>query len=346
MTARQERSFGHTTDGADVPLVTLRNAHGIEAGVIAYGATLREWWLPDRHGRRVNVVLGAGTLAEYESGFPAAGAVIGRVANRIAGASFVLNGREVRLAANEGRHQLHGGPGGFGTRVWRVEPGPEDVASVTLTLTSPDGDQGYPGTLEASVTYTLDDLDTLRLDYAARCDQPTPVNLTNHAYFNLAGSGDVFRHELWLDAPCYTPTDRELIPTGDVASVRGTPLDFTTPAPIGARLAALTTWPGGYDHNLTFDGGRDPDRPVARLADPDSGRTLTVRTREPGVQLYSGNHFDDLVGVDGVRWPRHAGVCLETQHWPDAVHHPAFPSIVLRPGERFTSTTSFAFSLR
>jgi len=345
-TARTERPFGTLPDGAGVSIVTLRNARGLEAEVVAYGATLRAWRLPGRDGRSVNVVLGADTLDATLGGFPAAAAVVGRVANRIAGAGFTLRGHEVQLVPNEGRHQLHGGPHGFAKRLWRVESGPDDAARVTLTVSSPDGDQGYPGTLEASVTYTLGDDDTLRLDYSAACDQDTVVNLTNHAYFNLAGAGDVLAHELWIEAERYTPTDRELIPTGAVTPVRGTPLDFTNAESIGARMAALASWPGGYDHNLTFDAQRDPAQPVARLTDPDSGRTLVLTTTEPGVQLYSGNHFDGITGVDGVRWPRHGGVCLETQHWPDAVHHPEFPSIVLRAGERFESTTAFAFHLR
>jgi len=343
--ARTDQPFGTLPDGAVVPIVTLRNAHGLEAEVIAYGATLRAWRLPDRDGRSVNVVLGAETLDATLGGFPAAAAVVGRVANRIAGAGFTLKRRAVQLVANEGRHQLHGGPHGFAKRLWNVAPGPEDAAQVTLTLSSPDGDQGYPGTLDVSVTYTLGDDDALHLEYVATCDQDTVVNLTNHAYFNLAGAGDVLAHELWIDAECYTPTDRELIPTGAVAPVRGTPLDFTNATPIGAHMPALASWPGGYDHNLTFEARRDPAKPVARLTDPGSGRTLVLTTTEPGVQLYSGNHFDGITGVDGVRWPRHGGVCLETQHWPDAVHHPEFPSIVLRAGERFTSSTSFAFRL-
>jgi aldose 1-epimerase len=346
--ARTEQPFGTLPDGAVVPIVTLRNARGLEAEVVGYGATLRAWRLPGRDGRSVNVVLGAGTLADTLGGFPAAAAVVGRVANRIAGAAFTLRGREVKLVANERRHQLHGGPRGFAKQPWTVAPvaaGAPDAAHVTLTLSSPDGDQGYPGALDASVTYTLGDDDTLRIDYAVVCDQDTVVNLTNHAYFNLAGAGDVLGHELWLDAEGYTPTDRELIPTGDIATVRGTSLDFTNATPIGARIASLASWPGGYDHNLTLDAGRAPDAPVARLADPASGRTLVMTTTEPGVQLYSGNHFDGVMGVDGVRWPRHGGVCLETQHWPDAVHHPEFPSIVLHAGERFASTTTFAFHL-
>ena len=278
-----------------------------------------------------NVVLGASTFDKYLHGFGTPAAVIGRVANRIANARFTLDGVEYKLAANIPPHHIHGGNKGFGSVVWKAQPLPGDAhaAAVRFTYLSKDGEEGYPGNLTASVTYTVTDDNELRLDYAATTDKPTLVNLTSHAYYNLAGSGDIAGFELWLAADDYTVADEQLIPTGEIASVRSTPLDFTMPALIGSRAGQLTPRPGVYDHNYVISGGGHSLTLAARVRDPKSGRTMELRTTQPGVQFYTGG-------------PQ--AFCLETQHYPDSIHHPNFPSIVLKPGERFSSTTVYTFS--
>jgi len=332
----EENHFGRMPDGSPVMQFTLRNAKGIAAKFISYGATLTELQAPDGNGALSNVVLGATTLEPYLKGFNAA-AVIGRVANRIAKARFTLDGVEYTLAANNGPNHIHGGHVGFAKVVWQAKAlpvGPRDAA-VQFTYLSKDGEEGYPGNLTVKVTYTLTDDNELRIDYEATTDKATPVNLTNHAYFNLAGSGDVLEHELWLAADRYTPADEQLIPTGEIARVKGTPLDFTTPTRIGARIEQLKPNPNGYDHNFVIrDGGGKSLVVAARVTEPKSGRVMEVRTTEPGVQLYTGNHL------------QHGALCLETQHYPDSVNKPNFPSTILRPGKTFKSTTVFAFSTR
>ena len=332
----EEREFGTLPDGTPVKQITLLNAKGMVVRVISYGAIITEIQVPDRHGARTNVVLGADTLDRYLKGFNAPAAVIGRVANRIAKARFTLEGVEYKLAANNGPNHLHGGHVGFARVVWRAKPLPPAAHEVAaqFSYVSRDGEEGYPGTLTVTVTYTLTDANELRLDYKATTDKATPVNLTNHAYFNLAGFGDVLDHELWLNADRYTPTDDQLIPTGEIASVKDTPLDFTSATRIGARIGQLKPHPNGYDHNYVINRGSTPLALVARLTERNSGRVLEVRTTEPGVQLYTGNHL------------KHAALCLETQHFPDSVNQPAFPSTILRRGETFRSTTVFAFSAR
>jgi aldose 1-epimerase len=317
-------------------LVTLRSANGVVVRLADWGATLLGIDWPHAAGT-VRVVLGPGDPERELARFPAAGAILGRFANRIAGARFDLDGTTVALVANEGRNQLHGGAAGFAHRGWTLDQG--DDRSARFRLTSPDGDQGYPGTLDVSVTYALSDEGELSIAYEATTDRATPINLTHHAYFNLAGGGDVLGHELWLDADGYLPIDREKIPTGEIAPVDGTPFDFREPRTIGDRIAALEPWPGGYDHCMVLRADRDPRVPAARLRHVESGRTLEVITDQPGIQLYTGNHLHDLAGAGGVRFPKHGGVCLETQHFPDSVHHPEFPPVILRPGERFASRT-------
>jgi|DewCreStandDraft_1066081.scaffolds.fasta_scaffold00005_123 aldose 1-epimerase len=322
--------------GADGRLIrefVLRNRTGMEVRGIGFGATLTGIWVPDGRGGKTNVILAAAEPAEYEKGFGGAAAVIGRVANRIAGARFTLDGVEYRLTPNAGRHHIHGGRRGFSQVWWQpagsgVEP---EAAWIRWEYVSPDGDEGYPGTLRVHVKYTLTDGNEVRVEYEAQTDRPTPVNLTQHAYFNLAGHGDIRNHELWLAARFYTPTDEELIPTGEIRTVVGTPLDFTTPTRLGARMAALEPRLRGYDHNYVLGGDGTLLRLVARLRDPLSGRGMEVETTEPGLQLYTGNHL------------QHRGVCLETQHYPDAVNQPHFPSVILRPGQVFRSTTVFRF---
>jgi aldose 1-epimerase len=340
----EEREFGKLPNGTAVKLFTLRNASGMSAKIMTYGAILTELRVPDRHGVATNVVLGADTLEQYLKGFRSPAAVIGRVANRIAGARFTLDGVEYKLAANDGPNHIHGV---FDKRVWEAKalPPGEGRAAVQLSYLSKDGEEGYPGNLTVKLTYTLTDNNELRLDYEAATDRATPINLTSHAYFNLAGAGDVLDHELWLAAVSYTPADDALIPTGQIATVKGTPLDFTKPTRIGARIAQFYPKPGGYDHNFVLDGeaGQRAAGPpgngkplalAARVREPVSGRVMEVRTTEPGVQLYTGNHL------------KHAALCLETQHYPDSVNHPGFPSTILRPGQAFSSTTAFAFSVK
>jgi aldose 1-epimerase len=330
----EERAFGRTRDGTEVQLFTLRNKHGMTVTIMGYGATVTQVLVPDRDGAFTNVVLGADSLDRYLGGFAGSAAVIGRFANRIAKARFQIDGREYQLAANNSPNHIHGGRIGFANVVWRGEalPAKSRQAAVRFTYRSRDGEEGYPGNLLVHVTYTLDDRNALRLDYEAETDQPTPVNLTNHAYFNLAGGGDVLDHVLWLAADRYTHADEALIPTGDLARVRGTPLDFTAPTRVGDRIAQLKPRPGGYDHNYVLNSGGKSLALAGRLRDPKSGRVMELRTTEPGTQLYTGNHLG------------HAGLCLETQHYPDSVNQPHFPSTILRPGKRFKSTTLFTFS--
>jgi aldose 1-epimerase len=343
------QDWGRTADGQPVSLVTLSNRHGMVAKITSYGAIITELHVPDRQGQVTNVVLGFDNLDRYLQGHPAFGATIGRVANRIAGARFTLDGKEYPLAANIGPHHIHGGRVGFHQRVWQTRPLPPqaDRAAVEFSYLSVDGEEGYPGNLAVKVTFTLTDDNELRIDYEAETDQPTPVNLTNHSYFNLAGHGDVLGHQLEIAADRYTPSDRALIPTGEIAPVAGTPLDFTTPKAIGARIDQLRPHPNGYDHNYVLNSGGGELAFAARAVEPDSGRVLEAWTTEPGVQLFTANGLDGrIVGTGGVAYPRHAGFCLETQHFPDAINQPRFPSVVLRPGTTFRSTTVFRFSVQ
>jgi aldose 1-epimerase len=341
----EQREFGKTAEGTPVQVFTLRNARGMVVKVMALGATITEIHAPDRNGSFTNVVLGSDNLEAYLKGHPAAASVIGRFANRIARAQFTLDGVEYKLAANNGPNHIHGGNRNFSKVVWeaRALPAREHEAAVQFTYLSKDREEGYPGTLKVSVTYTLTGDNELRLDYEATTDKATPVNLTNHAYFNLAGSGDALGHELWLDADRYTPADDALIPTGELASVKGTPLDFTTPTPIGARIEQLRPRPGGYDHNYVLrTEGRTPKR-IARAVEPKSGRVMEVSTTEPGVQLYTANHVRNFTGAGGAVFGKHAGFCLETQHYPDTPNKPQFPSCIVRPGQTFHSATVFKF---
>lgn len=327
----EKTEWGKLPDGRPVHLFALRNGNGMTVKVMEYGATITAIQAPDQNGHFTNVVLSAGSLGEYLNGFGGAASVIGRFANRIALAKFTLDGKEYQLAANNGRNHLHGGRKGFASVLWQGEALPRANA-VRFTYRSPDGEENYPGTLNVRVTYRLTDDNELIIGYEARTDKPTVVNLTNHAYFNLAGGGKILDHILWLAAEKYTPTDDELIPTGEIASVKGTPLDFTEPTRIGARIDQLKPKLNGYDHNFVLPPSDNGPVLAARARDPKSGRVMEVRTTEPGVQLYTGNHL------------AHRGFCLETQHFPDSPNQPGFPSTVLRPGETFRSRTIFAFS--
>ncbi len=314
----EESDFGKMPDGKVVRIFTLRNAHGMAVKVMTQGATMTQLWAPDRDGKCADVVLGADTLAAYLRGGPPGAAIVGRVANRIAGARFTLDGTEYRLTANNGTNQIHGGRRGFSSVVWEAKalPAANDQAAVQFSYLSKDGEEGYPGNLAATVTYTLNDNNELRLDYGATTDKTTPVNLTSHAYFNLAGAGDVLGHELWLAASHYTAADDQLIPTGKIATVKGTPLDFTVPAPIGQRMYQVKMTPSGYDHNFVLDHDPGTLALCARVREPKSGRVMEVLTTEPGVQLYTANHQGPFTGIGGAAYARHPAVCLETQHFP------------------------------
>jgi aldose 1-epimerase len=345
-------AFGKTKDGTPVEIYTLTNRHGMTARVMTYGATLTELIVPDRTGKPADVVLGFDKLEPYLAGPPYFGATVGRVGNRIARGTFTLNGKTYHLATNNGPNHLHGGNKGFDKVVWKAEVLPSKAGeAVKFSYRSPDGEEGYPGTLDASVVYTLTDANELRLDYTATADKPTPVNLTNHSYFNLAGegSGTILDEVLMIAADEMTPVDDTLIPTGKLAPVKGTAFDFTTPTAIGARIDKVPIAPPvGYDHNYVLRPAPAGQalRLAARVTDPKTGRTMDVRTTEPGVQFYSGNFLDGTItNRNGVPYQKHAAFCLETQHYPDSVNHPNFPSTILEPGTTYRSTTIYRFGI-
>jgi aldose 1-epimerase len=328
---------------------TLTNRDGLVATITDLGGHLTELHLPDRSGRTADVVLGHSTLESYRDRAitPYFGAIVGRYANRIAGGRFTLDGTPYTLATNDGPHHLHGGESGFDQKVWDAEPMPDgpDGPALRLTCSSPDGEEGYPGLLRATVVYTLTHDNALTIDYRATADAPTVVNLTNHAYFNLAGEASgavVTDHVLQLHAARYTVVDETLIPTGELAPVRGTPFDFTTPRPIGERLADVAG--PGHDHNFVIDGEPGALRPAARVHHPGSGRVMEIHTTQPGVQFYDGNLLDgSITGKGGRAYVKHYGFCLETQHFPDSPNRPGFPSTVLRPGEEYHEVTVHRF---
>ena len=346
------RPYGHLPDGRAVHEYTLDNGRGLVLRAINFGGIVTALECPDREGRSANVVLGFDNLADYVERNPNFGTLVGRYGNRIKGGRFVLDGETHQLALNDGSNALHGGPGGFGKRWWAIEPLPvQDDGSVALelALTSEDGDERYPGRLEATVRYTLTPASEWRIDYRATTSRTTIVNLTHHGYYNLAGSGSALDQVLTLNASRYLTVDTALIPTG-IAEVDGTPLDFREPKRIGERIREGTqqlTHARGYDHCYVIDrGNRSGPIPAARLADPVSGRVMEVATTEPGVQFYSGNFLDGrLRGSGGQAYRQGDGVCLETQHFPDSPNHPEYPSTVLRPGETFQSTTVHRFSV-
>ena len=341
-------------EGRLIDRFTLANRHGLRVEVITYGGIIRAIWAPDRDGQLANVTLGFADLAGYlDHNDPYFGCIAGRYANRIADGRFTLDGETYQLPTNDGSNHLHGGVRGFDKRVWDAEEIREDgAAGVRLARVSPDGEEGYPGTLSAAVSYLLDDDNRLRIDYRAESDRPTIINLTNHTYWNLGGegTGSVEDHVLQLAASRYTPVDTSLTPTGELAPVQDTPFDFTTPTAIGTRIREghpQLLIGRGYDHNVVLD--RAPGDATlieaATLRDPGSGRALTIWTTEPGIQFYSGGYLDGtLVGASGRTYRQGDGVALETQHFPDSPNQPDFPSTVLRPGEVYTSTTVFAFA--
>ena len=347
--------FGKTPDGKEVDLYTLTNAHGMKAKIITYGGIITELDAPDRDGKMGDVVLGFDNLKSYLAGSPYFGALIGRVANRIAKGRFTLDGKEYKLFINNGPNALHGGEKGFDKVVWKAEPAnTQDGPALKLTYLSPSGEEGYPGNLTVHVTYTLTNDNELRIDYSATTDKATPVNLTNHSYFNLGGpgSGDILGHEVMIAADKYTPVDATMIPTGEIKPLRGTPLDFRKPTTIGARIDELkpdaaTANPGGYDHNYVLRGGDKEPALAASVHDPKTGRTMEVYTTEPGLQFYTGNFLDGtLKGKNGVVYKKHQAFCMEADHFPDSVNHPDFPSTILEPGKTYTQTTVYKFSAK
>jgi aldose 1-epimerase len=344
------QGFGRMPDGTAVDEFTLTNRNGLEIKAITYGAIIRSLRAPDRTGAFADIVHGFDSLDGYLAGHPYFGAVIGRYGNRIGGARFSLDGKTYELAANNGPNHLHGGVRGFDKHVWRAERLPQRNG-IVFTRTSPDGEEGYPGTLQVQVTYTLSDANELAIEYGATTDKATPINLTNHSYFNLGGhdSGDILGHEVTIHAGRFTPVDGTLIPAGAIAPVQGTPFDFRRSTAVGARIndAHEQLKHGrGYDHNFVLDSTGNGLRPAARVMDPKSGRTLEVATTEPGVQFYTGNFLDGSVkGKGGTVYNHRTALCLETQHFPDSPNKPHFPSTILRPGDRYRSRTVFTFGV-
>jgi aldose 1-epimerase len=345
--------FGQLPDGAGpVDIFTLTNANGMEVRTMPYGAIIVSIRVPARDGRLDDVVLGFDSLEGYTKGHPYFGAVVGRYGSRIAKGRFTLDGQTYQLATNNGPNHLHGGKKGFDKRVWSAESFERDGnVGVVYSLVSPDGDEGYPGELRVRVTYTLTSSNELTVEYEATTDKPTPLNLTQHSYFDLAGEGssDILGHRLMINADRYTPVDNTLIPTGELAEVAGTPFDFRQPTAIGARINADNEQlrnGNGYDHNWVLNRSGGGLARAAHLEDPGTGRTLDVSTTEPGMQFYSGNFLDGTItGKGGHLYKRRYGLCLETQHFPDSPNHPNFPSPILRPGGRYQSKTVFAFSV-
>ena len=345
----KKEAFGRLADGTAVDIYKLTNRAGIEARITTYGAILVSLKLPDRTGIFADVNLGFDGLAGYLGTHPYFGAIIGRYGNRIAKARFTIDGVEYSLPANNNGNTLHGGIRGFDKVVWAAEPvRVTDGGGVKLSYLSKDGEEGFPGNLSVTVVYTLTGANELRVDYEAVTDKKTPVNLTNHAYWNLKGEGrgDVLGHVLRLEADAITAVDSaaNLIPTGEIVPVAGTPFDFTAPHAIGERIAKVE---GGYDHNFVLRSGGGMLAPAARVEEPESGRVLEIWTDQPGIQLYTGNFLDGtVVGKGGKAYGKHFAFCLETQHFPDSPNHPNFPSTILEPGQTYRTTTVHKFSVK
>ena len=344
-TSIQRADFGRTKDGQPVELYTLTNKNGLVAKVMTYGATLTELHVPDKNGQKADIVLGFNDFSKYEAGHPFFGSTTGRVANRIGKGRFMLDGREYKLFVNNNGNSLHGGQVGFDKKVWHAEPvksagGP----GVRFHYVSPHGEEGYPGKLDTTVTYTLTNADELKIDYRATTDRATIVNLTNHSYFNMAGEGNgtVRDHELLINADKYTVFDDTQIPTGEIKSVKDSPLDFTDWTPIGKRIDEI----GGYDHNYVLNPPSLGMKLCAKVRDPASGRVMTITTDQPAVQLYTANGLDGSIsGKSGKPYVKYGALCLETQHYPDSINHPKdFPSTILRPGQTYHTVTVHRFS--
>jgi aldose 1-epimerase len=349
----EKHAWGKTADGQTVNVYTLTNRNGMAMRVANLGCIIVSLTAPDRDGNYADVVLGYDRLQDYVDDTRHFGAVVGRYGNRIAGGKFSLDGKTYQLSVNRPPNHLHGGVKGFEKRVWDAEALMRDGAvGVKLHYVSKDGEEGYAGNLDATVCYWLTDANELRIEYSATTDKPTPINLTNHSYFNLAGAGrgDILEHELMLAADRFTPVDEALIPTGELRPVAGTPFDFTTPTAIGARVEEddeQLKFGGGYDHNFVFSRWDGKLRLVGSLYDPESGRLMEILTTEPGVQFYCGNFLNDKdVGKGGKVYGRRGGLCLETQHFPDSPNQPQFPATILRPNEPYRHVAVFRFSTK
>jgi aldose 1-epimerase len=349
----KKQAFGKLADGQEISLYTLSNKSGMAASVMNYGAILVSLRVPDKAGKLGDVVLGFDSLEGYLKPNPYFGAIVGRYGNRIAHGTFQLDGVRYSLAKNNGANSLHGGLKGFDKQVWTAQETAVDGApAVAFHYLSKDGEEGYPGNLSVTVTYSLNDANELKIGYSATTDKDTVLNVTNHSYFNLKGEGegDILGHVLRLNSDRFTPVDSGLIPTGELKPVKGTPFDFTTPEVIGARIEAKDEQiklGGGYDHNFVLNKTGKEMTLAAVASDLTSGRVMEVSTTEPAVQFYTGNFLDGTVtGKGGHVYARRSGFCLETQHFPDAPNHPKFPSVVLKPGETFASTTVFKFSVK
>jgi aldose 1-epimerase len=345
----EKKEFGKMPDGTTIDQYTLTNA-GITMKVITYGGIITELDVPDKNGKIDNIVLGFDNLEGYLKGHPYFGAITGRYCNRIAKGKFTLDGKEYALATNNGPNHLHGGMIGFDKVVWKAKEIKGDgFVGLELTRRSPDGEEGYPGNLDVTVRYKLTDKKELKIEYEATTDKATPLNITNHSYFNLGGrhGGDILGHELWLNAKTYTPTDETMIPTGKIDPVQGTPYDFTSFKVIGKEIGEIKGDPGGYDMNFVLE--RKPNEKMTHAAtvrDPKSGREIEVFTSEPGIQFYTGNFLDGtLTGKGGVVYKKHAALCLETDHFPDSPNHDNFPSTILKPGNKYESTTIYRFGV-
>jgi aldose 1-epimerase len=345
----QKEIFGQIPSGETAHLYTLTNTHGVEVKITNYGGIVVSWKVPDREGKFGDVVLGYDRLSDYLANNPYFGCIVGRYGNRIAKGKFSLNGKEYTLAVNNGPNHLHGGLQGFDKVLWQAaEFITGETVGLDLSYRSRDGEEGYPGNLGVKVKYTLNNLNQLRIDYEATTDAPTVTNLTNHSYFNLAGKGDILGHVLWLNAEHFIPVDSTLIPTGEIKSLNGSPLDFRQPTAIGARIDVADEqikFGLGYDHNFVLNAVDGSLRQIARVTEPTSGRVLEVLSTEPGVQFYSGNFLDGTnIGKGGQVYAYRNGFCLETQHYPDSPNQPSFPSTVLNPGETRQSITIYQIS--
>jgi aldose 1-epimerase len=343
MTLRKQ-PYGSLADGSAVEKYTLATTRGITAELLNYGGILTSLTMPDRRGRIGNVTLGFDELESYTSRSPYFGALLGRCANRIAGGAFSIEGRRYSLASNNGPNHLHGGLRGFDKVVWKARPFRKaDAAGLVLRHLSKDGDEGYPGNLQVQATITLSEAGHLDFQFSARADRPTPVNLSQHSYWNLAGSGTILDHELELDCPFYLPVDQTLIPTGEILSVAGTPMDFTRSKPVGRDIGKVS---GGYDHCWVGAAGEQDFRRLATLYEPSGGRGLEVWTTLPGLQFYTGNFLDGKTGAAGAIYNRHSGLCLEAQYFPDSVNRPHFPGCRLSPGQIYSHRIEYRFFVR
>ena len=351
MSVRKE-AYGKLPDGTPIDQYTLSNPNGLKVKIINYGAIVTAVETPDRNGKSENITLHRDSLADYmerKDGKPTTpyfGATVGRYANRIAKGRFTLDGKEYTLAVNNGPNALHGGLKGFDKVVWKAEPlETPDTAGVVFTYTSPDGEEGYPGTLQAKVTYSLTNKDELKMDYEATTDKATVVNLTNHAYWNLAGAGngDILKHEVTLNADRFLPVDATLIPLGRLDPVKGTAMDFTSPKPVGRDMPQVE---GGYDHCYVLSRHGDGLSLAARVTEPASGRVMEVYTTQPAIQFYCGNFLDGTIRAGGKTYAKHYGLCLETQHYPDSPNEEDFPTTELKPGVTYKQSTMHKFSVQ